>query len=131
MSKKYKIFGGGISRLNRLINSCDIPATADIHESVIFDHNGLGVIVHNRARIMANTKIESHVVIGGRSQLGVPIIGKNVFIGCHAVILGNVTIGDNARIGAGAIVLSDVPANHTAVGCPAKCFESDPSHIVK
>ena len=49
-----------------------------------------------------------------------PKIGKNVFIGARAVILGDVSVGNNSKIGAGAVVISDVPSNATAVGVPAR-----------
>ena len=52
------------------------------------------------------------------------IIGKNVWIGTHAVILPGVTIGDRAVIGAGSIVTKDVPANSVAVGNPAKVIKN-------
>lgn len=51
-----------------------------------------------------------------------PKVGRFVFIGTGAKILGAVNIGDNARIGANAVVLTDVPANSTAVGVPAHCI---------
>ena len=54
-----------------------------------------------------------------------PTIGRFVFIGTGAKILGSVSIGDNARIGANAVVLSDVPANSTAVGMPARILLHD------
>lgn len=47
-------------------------------------------------------------------------IGKNVWIGSHAVILPGVTIGDNSIIGAGSIVTKDIPENVVAVGNPCK-----------
>ena len=47
------------------------------------------------------------------------IIGKNVFIGCNALILKGVCIGDNAVIGAGSVVTRDVPENCIAAGNPA------------
>ena len=49
-----------------------------------------------------------------------PTVGSNVIIGTGATVLGPVTIGDGAKIGAGALVLTDIPANSTAVGAPAK-----------
>ena len=48
------------------------------------------------------------------------IIGKNVWIGTHSIILRGVTIGDNAVIGAGSVVTRSIPANTVAVGNPAK-----------
>ena len=48
------------------------------------------------------------------------IIGANVWIGAHAVILPGITIGDNAIIGSCAMVNKDVPANAVVAGVPAK-----------
>lgn len=60
------------------------------------------------------------MTIGGRKGIrGMPVVGKNVLIGCGAVILGDITIGDGAKIGSNAVVLHDVPPNTTAVGIPA------------
>ncbi|MCD8372573.1 MAG: sugar O-acetyltransferase [Clostridia bacterium] len=52
------------------------------------------------------------------------ILGKNVWIGAHATILGGVTIGDNAVIAAGAVVTKDVPENAVAAGVPAKIIKT-------
>ncbi len=48
------------------------------------------------------------------------VIGNNVFIGFGAIIMPGVNIGDNVVIGAGSVVAKDIPANHVAVGSPAK-----------
>jgi acetyltransferase-like isoleucine patch superfamily enzyme len=49
-------------------------------------------------------------------------IGRGVWIGSNAVILGPCTIGDHAVIGAGAIVLpgTHIPPNAVAAGVPAR-----------
>ena len=53
-------------------------------------------------------------------ECGAPVtIGKNVWIGGHAIVLPGITIGDNAIIGAGSVVTRDVSANVTVVGNPA------------
>ena len=49
-----------------------------------------------------------------------PTLGNNVLVGSGAKVLGPFKVGDNARIAAGAVVLSEVPANATAVGVPAR-----------
>lgn len=51
-------------------------------------------------------------------------IGKNVWIGGGAIILGGVTVGDGAIIGAGSVVTRSVPAGQTVVGNPARPIRS-------
>ncbi len=46
-------------------------------------------------------------------------IGRNVWIGSHAVILPGVTIGDGAVVGAGAVVTRNVEAGDVVAGVPA------------
>ncbi|MCX4149422.1 MULTISPECIES: DapH/DapD/GlmU-related protein [Paraburkholderia] len=51
------------------------------------------------------------------------VIGHNVFFGCGAVVLGNVTIGSGCVIGAGALILEDVPPFSMVVGNPGKVVQ--------
>lgn len=51
-------------------------------------------------------------------------IGRNCFIGAHAIILPGVTIGDECIIGSGAVVTKDVPSHSICVGNPAKVVKS-------
>nr|WP_298523185.1 sugar O-acetyltransferase [uncultured Halomonas sp.] len=54
-------------------------------------------------------------------ECGCPVaIGRNTWIGGHAIILPGVTIGDDAIIGAGSVVTRDVLAGTTVAGNPAK-----------
>ncbi|MDO3694791.1 sugar O-acetyltransferase [Fulvivirga maritima] len=48
------------------------------------------------------------------------IIGNNVWIGGHSVIIGGVEIGDNSIIASGSVVTKDVPENTIFAGNPAK-----------
>lgn len=47
-------------------------------------------------------------------------IGRDVWIGANAVILGGVTVGDGAVIAAGAVVNRDVEAGAVVAGVPAR-----------
>ncbi|RJP84126.1 MAG: acyltransferase [Desulfobacteraceae bacterium] len=47
------------------------------------------------------------------------VIGDDVWIGSHAVILPGVTVGKGAVIGAGSVVSRDVPENAIVYGIPA------------
>jgi len=116
-----------IHKYIRIVFACDVKYTAKIGRNVGFFHNGLGVVVHPEAIIGDGCLLYQNVTIGGNGKSegenGVPTIGKNVFIGAGAVILGPVTIGDNARIGANSVVLTDVEEYTTVVGSPAKVVE--------
>ena len=48
------------------------------------------------------------------------IIGNDVWVGSHSLILGGVRIGDGAVIGAGAVVTKDIPPYSIVGGVPAK-----------
>ena len=60
-----------------------------------------------------------HSVTIGMHSGGIPTIGDNVFIGCGACILENISIGNNVKIGANTVVVKNVPDNSTVVGNPA------------
>jgi len=48
------------------------------------------------------------------------VVGNDVWIGAHAIIMPRVTIGHGAVIGAGAVVTKDVPPYAVVVGVPAR-----------
>jgi serine O-acetyltransferase len=84
------------------------------------------VVIDGATSIGRDCQINPWVTIGlsnsrriGFSVKG-PTIGDHVHIGTGAKILGPITVGDYARIGANAVVLTDVPANATVVGAPAR-----------
>ena len=57
---------------------------------------------------------------GGFANLTCANIGKEVYVGSHAVILSNVKVNDRAYIGVGSIVMRDVPAGAQVYGNPAR-----------
>lgn len=119
---KIPLLPGFFCRLNRVINSCDIPSSTKIGKNVAFKHNALGVVINEYTVIGDGCVIYQNVTFAGKDMKR-PILGKNVMVGTGAVIIGGVTLGDNSKIGANAVVTSDVPEGKTAVGIPAKVID--------
>lgn len=94
---------------------CDIHPTSNISSSVQFAHNGLGIVINEDAIIEENVIIQHHVTIGSNGR-GVPHVRGGVYIGCYAIILGDIEVGENAVVGAGTVVTKSVPANTVVVG---------------
>lgn len=127
--KKIPVLPALIMKACRVIYSIDLPYTCKIGNNVVFKHNGLGCVIHQDAEIGDNTVIYQNVSIAGRNGRGVPVIGKNCFIGAGACILGGIVIGDGAMIGANATVIDDVPAGATVVGIKARIIKKDADEV--
>ena len=84
-------------------------------------HAGM-IGLHPAARFGDDCGVMHNVTVGTNMTGGAPTIGNDVFIGCGAVILGEITIGDGVRIAANSLVVSDVPAGAMAMGVPAKVY---------
>jgi serine O-acetyltransferase len=104
-----------------------IPEGAQIGEGTVLGYGGLGVVIHEEARIGRHCLISQGVTIGGRGgKPGVPRIGDYVRIGAGAKLLGDITVGDFAVIGANAVVTRDVPEGAVMAGVPARELRRDP-----
>lgn len=57
------------------------------------------------------------------------VIGKGVWIGTGAIVLGGVTIGDYAVIGAGSVVAQDIPAQSIFVGANGRTLNGRQSRL--
>ena len=82
-------------------------------------HPGM-VLLHPQATFGDDCGVMHNVTVGTNMTGGAPTIGNDVFIGCGAVILGDITIGDGVRIAAPtpppACSISDVPSGAMARG---------------
>ncbi len=107
--------------VNRVLFSVALPATVVMGQRVTMAYQGLGTVVHARARIGSDVYIGPQVIIGGRSgEVAVPVIEDGAFIGAGARVLGPVIVGRGATVAAGALVIADVPAGVTVAGVPAR-----------
>lgn len=108
-----------------------------IRENVLIDDCTF-IMAHEKIEIGKNTKIAAFCfitdfnhkfddqtkILAEQGYATKPtIIGNNVWIGTHSIVLSGVTIGERAVIGAGSVVTKDVPAYSVAVGNPAKVIK--------
>jgi serine O-acetyltransferase len=102
----------------------EIGKDVTIGKGVYFVHP-LGVVIGGDARIGDRVRFYGNNTVGTAKDNGYPVIEEDVWVGAGARILGPIRIGARSRIGANAVVLTDVPADHVAVGIPAKIFPKD------
>ena len=89
--------------------------TKNIGAGLYIGH-GWGTVI-NAKSIGYRCKVYQNVTIGSRNNKE-PVIGNDVTIAAHAVVLGGISVGDNTNIGAGAVVIRNINSNTTVI--PAK-----------
>ncbi|WP_139905017.1 serine O-acetyltransferase EpsC [Clostridium thermarum] len=122
-----------ISQLARFLTGIEIHPGAKIGKGLFIDH-GMGVVIGETTEIGDNVTIYHGVTLGGTGKdkgKRHPTVGDNVIIGAGAKVLGPIKIGNSAKIGANTVVLTDVPANATAVGSPARILLKRPASIIE
>ncbi|WP_262299217.1 serine acetyltransferase [Microvirga sesbaniae] len=113
----HKVFNG--------IAGMELPIKTSIGPALKISHP-FGLVVNGKARIGANVTLFHGVTIGqadsiapdGTRRTGYPVIEDDVWIGPHAVVVGDITVGMGSRILAGAVVNFDVPARSVVAGNP-------------
>lgn len=111
-----------ISQRSRRKTGIEIHPGAKIGKRLVIDH-GMGIVIGETAEIGDDCLIYHGVTLGGTGKdrgKRHPTIGNNVLIGTGAKVLGPFTVGNNSRIAANSVVLTEIPANSTAVGVPAR-----------
>ncbi len=125
--KKHYFLARWVSERARRRTGIEIHPGATIGKGLFIDH-GTGVVIGETVEIGDNCLIYQGVTLGGTGKdkgKRHPTLGNNVMVGSGAKVLGPLHIGDNAKIASGAVVLSNVPANSTAVGVPARVVVRD------
>ncbi|WP_306030762.1 serine O-acetyltransferase [Stappia sp. MMSF_3263] len=100
----------------------DIHPAVPVGVGVFMDH-ATGIVVGATAQIGDNVSILQNVTLGGTGKEEGdrhPKIRNGVLVGAGAKVLGNIEIGHCSKIASGSVVLTDVPANSTVAGVPAR-----------
>ncbi len=111
-----------LSQTVRAITGVEIHPGAQLGRRLFIDH-GMGVVIGETAMVGDDVLLFHGVTLGGKSMRHGkrhPTLGDNVTVGAGAKILGPVSVGSGAQVGANAVVITDVPADHIAVGIPAR-----------
>ncbi len=102
-----------------LVTGADFHARAEIGPGLFVPH-AQGTMFGEHVRAGKNLTMYAGVMLGQDATGGGPKIGDNVTFWTRSLAFGDITIGDNAEIGATSLVMIDVPADHNAVGIPAR-----------
>lgn len=111
-----------IQSRSSVVFQTDINPATPIGQGIFLDH-ATGLVVGETAVIEDDVSILQGVTLGGTGKESGdrhPKIRHGVLIGSGAKILGNIEVGQCSKVAAGSVVLSDVPANKTVAGVPAR-----------
>ena len=102
-----------------------LPVALPLYPKLIRIHNN--VTIHRTAEFVTHDMLNAFLSRTSdayrfrNNEALCPIeIFDNVYIGMHAMILGNVRIGPNVIINAGSLVTTDIPPNSIVSGVPAR-----------
>jgi serine O-acetyltransferase len=118
--------------LTSQIANVEIPWRTQIGAGLALTH-ARGAMISAGARIGRNVTIFHGVTLGQRDRIdtdggrliGYPVIEDEVWIGPHAIIVGDVTIGKGSRIAGGAFVFKTVPPYCVVLGNPGEIVKRD------
>lgn len=100
-----------------------ISRDAMIGKNLFFVHPynlfiGKGAIIGDDCTIYHNVTI-------GKKNERYPIIGNNVTIFPHSILIGDISIGNQTIIGAGSVAIQSFPDKVVVAGNPAKVIENE------
>lgn len=118
----FKLIARMHSQFWRFWTNIEIHPGAEIAAGVFIDH-GAGLVIGETAVVEEGVMLYHGVTLGGTGKdtgKRHPTVRKGALVSAHSQVIGPVEIGENAKVGAGAVVVSDVPADVTVVGVPAR-----------
>lgn len=127
-----KIKGSKVGAYTYISANTDVE-NADIGKFCsISDHCRIGMGGHNTNQLSTSpifteahnaTKFQWTDKNVNAAPMKKAILGNDVLIGSHALVLGGVSIGNGAVVAAGAVVTKDVPPYAVVGGVPAKVIK--------
>ena len=121
--KKPILFGGKSKINNDLVTE---PYVFIGKNCLIYPKVKIGAfsMIANDVSIIGNdhvfSKIGVPMIFSGRPIVKETIIGRDVWIGAHAIVMTGVKIGDGAIIAAGSIITKDIEPYSINAGVPSK-----------
>ena len=118
------ILFGGLSRIDSSLVT--EPYVFISRECVIYPNVTIGAytMLANNVSIMGDDHeyktVGLPMIFSGRATFKPTVIGRDVWVGAHTIIMTGVTIGDGAIIAAGSVVTKDIEAYAIYGGVPAK-----------
>jgi serine O-acetyltransferase len=115
-----------LHRVATQLAAIDLSWQTDVGPGLALTH-GWGLVVNPGAKIGGNVTLFHGVTLGRRDRIsvkgerltGCPVIEDQVWIGPHAIIVGDVRIGRGSRIAGGSFVTHDIPPHSIVSGNPA------------
>lgn len=120
----HPLLGLLVKQVNHVLTGADIAWQAELGPGLRLYHP-TGVVVGPYVRVGRNCRLQQGVTLGGfggdaEAEDTSPVIGDDVELGSGAKVIGPIMVGDRCRVGANAVVTRSVPADHVAVGVPAR-----------
>ena len=118
----FKLLARMHSQFWRFWTQIEIHPGAEIAAGVFIDH-GAGLVIGETAVVEKGVLLYHGVTLGGTGKdtgKRHPTVREGALVSAHAQVIGPVEIGRYSKVGAAAVVVSDVPAEVTVVGIPAK-----------
>jgi sugar O-acyltransferase (sialic acid O-acetyltransferase NeuD family) len=124
----------GLRFVKAISPAANVSQSAVIGDGVVIYPNGMAArgtvlgdhsIINMGAIVSHDTKLGSYATLNpGVNLAGDISIGEGCYLGIGCSVIQGINIGPWTTVGAGAAVISDLPANVTAVGVPARVIKT-------